>query len=126
MDLFNKRLINEYIGKNIYIVSDKGLFYTELESLMRISKIYTNERFKKGALSMDADEVRFILDDTGVPIRVMVKKRIDTMRMIEEWMLAANRAVAIKLSGKESAGSAAHHPGGFLYCAYGASWAGGH
>ena len=30
MDLFNKRLINEYIGKNIYIVSDKGLFYTEI------------------------------------------------------------------------------------------------
>ena len=85
-----------------------GLFFEELSSLMRISKIYTAERFAKGALSMDADEVRFILDDMGVPIRVMVKKRIDTMRMIEEWMLAANRAVAIKLSGKESAGIAVY------------------
>ncbi len=90
------------------INSQTGMFYTELESLMRISKIYTQERFKKGALSMDADEVRFILDDKGVPIRVMIKKRIDTMRMIEEWMLAANRAVAIKLSGKESAGVAVY------------------
>jgi ribonuclease R len=91
------------------IIDNKtGLFYTELESLMRISKIYTGERYKKGALSMDADEVRFILDDAGTPIRVMIKKRIDTMRMIEEWMLAANRAVAIKLSGKESAGIAVY------------------
>lgn len=90
------------------IDNGNGLFYTELDSLMRLSKIYTAERFQKGALSMDADEVRFILDDAGVPIRVMVKKRIDTMRMIEEWMLAANRAVAIKLSGKESAGIAVY------------------
>jgi ribonuclease R len=85
-----------------------GLFYTELQSLMDISKIYTEERYKKGALSMDGDEVRFILDEAGVPIKVMVKKRIDTMRMIEEWMLMANRAVAIKLSGKESAGIAVY------------------
>jgi ribonuclease R len=114
------KIIDQWFGRTI-IRSDKrftyeeaqeiidngsGLFYPELESLMRISKIYTQERFKKGALSMDADEVRFILDDKGVPIRVMIKKRIDTMRMIEEWMLAANRAVAIKLSGKESAGVA--------------------
>lgn len=90
------------------IDNGNGLFYTELESLMRLSKIYTAERFQKGALSMDADEVRFILDEAGVPIRVMIKKRIDTMRMIEEWMLAANRAVAIKLSGKESAGIAVY------------------
>jgi ribonuclease R len=85
-----------------------GLFYPELQSLMDLSKIYTEERFKKGALSMDGDEVRFILDEAGVPIKVMVKKRIDTMRMIEEWMLMANRAVAIKLSGKESAGIAVY------------------
>lgn len=90
------------------IDNKQGLFCSELESLMRISKIYTTERFTKGALSMDSDEVRFILDDAGVPIRVMVKKRIDTMRMIEEWMLAANRAVAVKLSGKESAGIAVY------------------
>lgn len=102
----NKRFTYEEAQETIN--NGSGLFYTELESLMRISKIYTQERFKKGALSMDADEVRFILDDKGVPIRVMIKKRIDTMRMIEEWMLAANRAVAIKLSGKESAGIAVY------------------
>lgn len=90
------------------IDAKNGLYSDELQSLMTISKIYTENRYKKGALSMDSDEVRFILDEAGVPIRVMIKKRIDTMRMIEEWMLAANRAVAIKLSGKESAGIAVY------------------
>lgn len=90
------------------IDAKSGLFYTELQSLMDLSKIYTGERYDKGALSMDADEVRFVLDEAGIPIKVMIKKRIDTMRMIEEWMLMANRAVAIKLSGKEAAGIAVY------------------
>lgn len=102
----NKRFTYEEAQE--IINAKTGLFYDELQSLMAISKIYTENRFKKGALSMDSDEVRFILDEAGVPIRVMIKKRIDTMRMIEEWMLAANRAVAIKLSGKESAGIAVY------------------
>jgi ribonuclease R len=57
---------------------------------------------------MDTDEVRFILDEHGKPIRVMIKKRIDTMRMIEEWMLIANKYVAMKLSDKNSAGLAVY------------------
>ncbi len=116
------KILEQWFGRTI-IRSDKrftyeeaqeiidaktGMFYTELQSLMDISKMYTADRFKKGALSMDSDEVRFVLDEAGVPIKVMVKKRIDTMRMIEEWMLAANRAVAIHLSGKESAGVAVY------------------
>lgn len=115
-------ILDQWFGRTI-IKSDKrfsyeeaqetidaktGLFIDELTSLMRLSKIFTNERFKKGALAMDTDEVRFILDEKGTPIKVMIKKRIDTMRMIEEWMLLANRAVAIKLSGKESAGLAVY------------------
>lgn len=90
------------------IDAKQGLFYSELSELMRFSKIYTEERFKDGALSMDTDEVRFILDENGKPIRVMIKKRIDTMRMIEEWMLLANKYVAKKLSDKHSAGLAVY------------------
>lgn len=116
------RTIDTWFGRTI-IRSDKrfnyeeaqeiidvksGIFYEELQSLMDLSKMYTNERYKKGALSMDADEVRFILDEKGTPIKVMIKKRIDTMRMIEEWMLMANRAVAIKLSAKDAAGIAVY------------------
>ena len=86
----------------------EGIFYAELAELMRFSKIYTEERFKDGALSMDTDEVRFILNENGKPIRVMIKKRIDTMRMIEEWMLLANKYVAKKLSEKDAAGLAVY------------------
>lgn len=86
----------------------EGPFVTELDELMRFSKIYTEERFRSGALSMDTDEVRFILDEAGKPVRVMVKKRIDTMRMIEEWMLLANKYVAKKLSEKDAAGLAVY------------------
>lgn len=90
------------------ITDGSGLFCSELSELMRFSKIYTQERFKDGALSMDTDEVRFILDENGKPIRVMIKKRIDTMRMIEEWMLLANKYVAMKLSEKDAAGLAVY------------------
>lgn len=90
------------------IDNGSGLFYQELSELMRFSKIYTADRYKKGALSMDTDEVRFILDENGKPVRVMIKKRIDTMRMIEEWMLMANKHVAMKLSEKDAAGLAVY------------------
>lgn len=122
IDKTTGNVINTWFGRTI-IKSDKrftyeeaqeiitageGLFYTELAELMRFSKIYTEERFKDGALSMDTDEVRFILDENGTPIRVMIKKRIDTMRMIEEWMLLANKYVAKKLSEKTAAGLAVY------------------
>lgn len=102
----NKRFTYEEAQE--IITNGTGLFYTELAELMRLSKIYTQDRFRDGALSMDTDEVRFILDENGKPIRVMIKKRIDTMRMIEEWMLLANKYVAIKLSQKDAAGLAVY------------------
>jgi ribonuclease R len=102
----NKRFTYEEAQE--IIDASSGIFHTELSELMRLSKIYTEERFRAGALSMDTDEVRFILDEHGKPIRVMIKKRIDTMRMIEEWMLIANKYVAMKLSDKNSAGLAVY------------------
>ena len=102
----NKRFTYEEAQE--IITAGNGIFYPELSELMRLSKIYTQDRFRDGALSMDTDEVRFILDENGKPIRVMIKKRIDTMRMIEEWMLLANKYVAIKLSQKDSAGLAVY------------------
>jgi ribonuclease R len=110
---FGRTIINSdkrftYEEAQEVIDNGSGLYVDELRSLMHLSKIFTVERAKKGALAMDSDEVRFILDEQGKPIKVMVKHRIDTMRMIEEWMLMANRAVAIKLSDKESAGVAVY------------------
>ena len=102
----NKRF--SYEEAQEIITAGNGLYFTELSDLMRLSKIFTQIRFNSGALSMDSDEVKFILDENGKPIRAMVKKRIDTMRMIEEWMLMANKYVAMKLSEKNAAGIAVY------------------
>lgn len=86
----------------------EGLYYQELSELNRLAKIYTKQRFSRGALDMDQDEVRFVLDEEGKPIRVTIKKRIETNRLIEEFMLLANRSVAERLSKKDAAGIAVY------------------
>lgn len=71
-----------------------GLYYKELSILNSIAKKLTTKRFEMGAISLDQDEVRFTLDAKGVPIDVHRKVRGDTNKMIEEFMLIANRKVA--------------------------------
>ncbi len=72
----------------------KGTFFQELEILNTLAKNLKKERFKKGAIDFDTDEIRFELDKAGRPIRVFRKERQDTNKMIEELMLLANRKVA--------------------------------
>lgn len=86
----------------------EGLYYTELTELNRLAKIYTEQRGRDGALWFDQDEVRFVLDEAGKPIRIMIKQRIDTNKLIEEFMLLANKYVAIRLSKKDAAGIAVY------------------
>lgn len=59
-----------------------------------IAKVYIKERFARGGLDFEQDEVKFILDETGKPIGIRLKKRNDAHRLIEEFMLLANREVA--------------------------------
>jgi ribonuclease R len=77
-----------------------GVFYEELSELNRLANIYRAENKKNGAIEFETDEVKFELDSTGKPIRIYKKTRLDTMKMIEEWMLLANREVAKFLSDK--------------------------
>ena len=51
-------------------------------------------RFKQGAISFETQEVKFRLDADGKPLGVYVKERKDAHKMIEEFMLLANRKVA--------------------------------
>lgn len=79
----------------------KGNFFqNELFELNRIANIYRAENEKNGAIEFETDEVKFELDENGKPIRVYKKTRLDTMKMIEEWMLLANREVAKFISEK--------------------------
>jgi ribonuclease R len=76
------------------IDSKKGKFSDELLLTDKIAKSLRKERENKGAISFDTEEVGFELDEKGKPIRVFVKDRLETMKLIEEFMLLANREVA--------------------------------
>ncbi len=71
-----------------------GPFYDELLTLNTIAKELLKQRFAEGAMSLDQEEVKFILDDAGKPVRVYKKVRGDTNKLIEELMLLANKKVA--------------------------------
>ncbi len=77
------------------VLDDKnGPNLAELEILQNLGRKLKKKRDNEGALEFDQDEVKFVLDANGVPLRVMKKVRIETMKLIEEWMLLANRRVA--------------------------------
>ncbi|WP_439555134.1 RNB domain-containing ribonuclease, partial [Dyadobacter sp.] len=52
------------------------------------------ERFKKGAINFETTEVRFRLDENGKPLGIYKKERHDSNKLIEEFMLLANKRVA--------------------------------
>lgn len=74
--------------------SGTGDFYDELTILNAIAKKLTKARFEHGALSLETDEVKFKLNEKGVPVDVYIKQRGDTHKMIEEYMLLANKYVS--------------------------------
>ena len=65
-----------------------------LRILNAISKKLRADKMKEGAIDFEQDEVGFELDANGHPVRVFKKKRLDTHKLIEEFMLLANREVA--------------------------------
>lgn len=71
-----------------------GLFPEELQALDKLAIKMRREREARGAIGFDTDEVKFQLAADGTPLRAYVKDRLETMRMIEDWMLLANREVA--------------------------------
>lgn len=65
-----------------------------LRGLMKLSKIIRERRRARGSLTLASMEIRFDYDEEGNPLSVTQKKALDTMSMIEEFMLLANVAVA--------------------------------
>ncbi|MBR9922433.1 MAG: ribonuclease R [Bacteroidetes bacterium] len=76
------------------IESGKGDFAKELRKLNGLAKKLRKERFNTGSIDFDSEEVRFRLDEDGVPIEVYVKDRFDAHLLVEDFMLLANREVA--------------------------------
>ena len=65
-----------------------------LITLNRIAHRLRDQRFKDGAINFDREEVRFEIDKDGKPIRVYFKNAKDDNKLVEEFMLLANRTVA--------------------------------
>ncbi len=88
--------------------------YTELDwalkTLQRIASKMRKEREKNGAIGFETDEVRFRLAPDGTPLEAYVKERKDAHLLIEDFMLLANKEVALYMQpplkkGKDDADS---------------------
>lgn len=102
-----------WLGKTL-IHSNKRFSYEEVQEIIEgAASEYKNEilvlnetaqklrskRFQKGAINFSSQEVRFKLDETGKPIGIVIKESKEAHKLIEEFMLLANRTVAEYVSG---------------------------
>lgn len=113
---FGKTIINSnhrytYEDAQESLNSKSGEYYNELNILNQIAKKLQKEKFDKGAIEFEQEEIKFKLDEDGKPVGVYKKERLDTHKLVEEYMLLANREVAkfifdsIKSKGKRDTGS---------------------
>ena len=72
----------------------KGPYHKELSTLNKIAGQLRKQRFSKGSISFETDEVKFRLDEDAKPVEIYLKTRIDTHLLVEDFMLLANREVA--------------------------------
>jgi ribonuclease R len=71
-----------------------GLF----ERMDELAKLMRKRRYERGSLDFDLPEPKLVLGASGEMTGIVATERLDSMRTIEEFMLAANEAVAERLS----------------------------
>lgn len=81
------------------IESGKGELKDEILNLHKLAQILRADRFRKGSFSFERVEVKFDIDEKGIPLRIFWKENKESNQLIEEFMLLANRSVA-ELIGK--------------------------
>ena len=72
----------------------KGEYARELVMLDRLAKKLRAARFKHGSVKFDREELHFDVDEKGKPVRCYFKVAKDANKLVEEFMLLANRTVA--------------------------------
>lgn len=113
----NARILEEWFGKTV-IHSNQRLSYEEAQEILegkeseysevlltlnKLAYILRDRKFKNGAINFESTEVKFRLDASGKPLGVYVKERKDAHKLIEDFMLLANRRVA-EFIGKQGKG----------------------
>ncbi|TLX76199.1 ribonuclease R [Labilibacter sediminis] len=111
----NGVLLDSWIGKTV-IYSDKRFTYEEAQEIIetgegdfkdevltldRLAKGLRKQRFTNGAISFERIEVKFDIDEKGKPLSVFFKESKDANKLIEEFMLLANKRVAEFIGKKE-------------------------
>lgn len=81
--------------------SPVGEYAKELIMLNKLAKLFRAERFSKGGIDFNTPEVRFEIDEKGHPISTYVKIAKDANKLVEEFMLMANRSVAEQIGKVE-------------------------
>lgn len=124
----NSNVKEEWYGRTI-IHSKKRFSYEEAEEAIKkqsaplhkelfvlnnLAKKLTKKRFADGAISLEQEEVKFVLGPEGKPIKVIKKTRGDSNKLIEEFMLLANRKVA-EVIGRAIEKNGARDVGAFIY-----------
>ena len=74
-----------------------GDYSEQVLTLDRLAKILRKERFENGSVAFDRTEVRFDIDENGRPIDVYFKESKDANKLVEEFMLLANKKVAERI-----------------------------
>lgn len=76
------------------IETGEGDYKDEILQLDKLAKQLREARYQHGSVDFDRTEVRFEIDETGRPISVYFKRSQDANKLIEEFMLLANKKVA--------------------------------
>jgi ribonuclease R len=94
---FSYERVQEFLGRlerNDVIPSNDRPFAEALRNMYQLSTALTKKRLKEGSIDFDSAEAKFDLDEHGQPIKITKKVRLESHRLVEEFMLLANRIVA--------------------------------
>lgn len=76
------------------IEGEEGIYKEEIVVFNTLATKLREERFKKGSINFESVEVKFLLDEKSNPIGVYIKEQKEAHRLIEDFMLLANKKVA--------------------------------
>ena len=94
----NKRFT--YKEAQINIDNASGDYHKELISINNLAKVLRKKRKEEGSINFEREETKFLLDKDNNPIDVYTKESLETNKLIEEYMLLANKAVAKHINEK--------------------------
>ncbi len=101
-------ILNEWFGRTIIhsirrftyeevqeiIVQQKGELSGPILQMDKLAKILRKKRMAAGAIAFEKEEVKFKLNSQKEPVEVIFKRQLDAHKLIEEFMLLANRKVS--------------------------------